>query len=401
MEQSKVLNVSNFRKAKKITQQAPNHAKSVIQVRPTIFNPRLTGRSPSAEVLQFGAFRSDEFASRAEAARSKTMEQISSLCALPFSRAAEEWLKIKDLYNRESTILCYRDYIKRLNCHFGDVILQDIHIGHIEEYQRINKKMYHPASVNHDINTLSQILRKAGLWQIMAEHYRPLPLPEIDPPKVMSEYQEERFFEFAARNPDWHLAYGVASLTNNSTASGKELRMLQLEAIHLTTELPFFRVPKNMKNQNRPRTIPLNERGIAIMESLLKRAASLGSTRPHHYLFPLRIKRNLFDPERPASESWLRYRWKLLVDAAMDAKIIGFRIKPHNLRHQAITRLLDIGVPIETVRQIAGHGVDSIVTRHYHHGRLEVMARALNSIDAGKKKPERHLNPKREKDVSA
>lgn len=309
------------------------------------------------------------------------MGNAASLSGMQFSQASLVWLEQKRIYNRESTIHCYEDYLARLDKFFGPIPLQDIHIGHIQEYQRTYKKVYHPASVNHDINTLSQMLRKAGLWAAMEEYYRALPLPEVDPPKVMGESEEDRFFEFASKNKDSLLAYWVASLTNNSTASGKELRMLQLQAIDLQSDPPFFKVPKNMKNQNRPRVIPLNEKGADIMGRMVEEAARRGSTQPQHFLFPFRVKRNSFDPNRPASQSWIKYRWKLLVDAAMTAGIISFRIKPHNLRHQAITKLLDGGVPIETVRQIAGHGVDSIVTRHYHHGRMEILSRALDVIN--------------------
>jgi len=346
------------------------------------------------------------------------MLEGARLSDMSFAEASKIWLEHKRIYNRESTILCYSDYIARLEKSFGPIPLKDIHIGHIQEYQRVYRKHYHPASVNHDINTLSQILRKAGLWAAIAEHYRPLPLPEVDPPKVMSETEEDRFFEFAAKNPEWWLAYWVASLTNNSTASGKELRMLQLGSIDMDSEPPSFRVPKNMKNPNRPRDIPLNERGAAIMEQLINRAKSLGSTRQDHYLFPLRIKRNLFDPTRPASESWIKYRWKLLVDAARRtcmhcakgrqecqcqtfSPILTFKLKPHNLRHQIITKLLEGGTPIETVRHIAGHGVDSVATRIYSHGRMAVMARALETININRKKPQPDFPQKKGKGVSA
>jgi integrase len=347
-----------------------------------------------------------DFAARADKAREAVMSLIQELRESTFSKAADKWLEHKSLHIRESTINCYLDYLVPLRRFYDPlgITLQDIHIGHIEEYQRSHKKNYHPASVNHHINTLSQIMRKAELWAPIAEHYHALPLPENDPPKVMSEEEENRFFEFASKNPEWWLAYWVASLTNNSTASGKELRMLQLGAINLEADPPYFQVPKNMKTLNRPRRIPLNERGARIMERLLGRARAMGSTRPEHHLFPLRVKRNFFDPTRPASESWLRYRWKLLVGAARNTcrhcskiktececpkfePILSFDLKPHNLRHQIITKLLEAGVPIETVRHMAGHGVDSVATRLYSHGRMEVMARALDAIDPDRKKP--------------
>ena len=361
-----------------------------------------------------------DFAERVERARTNIMSLAAELKHLPFSRAAEEWLEHKMLHNRQSTIECYRDYLVPLTKFFEPLklTLQQIHIGHIEEYQRTHRHKYHPASVNHHLNTLSQIMRKAGLWAPIQEHYRALPLPEQDPPKVLSEYQEDRFFEFAAGNKEWQLAYNVASLTNNSTASGKELRMLKLGAIHLDNDPPYFHVPKNMKTAHRQRNIPLNERGVEMMSRCMAEAAKKGSTQPDHYLFPFREKRNFFNPNKPASESWLRYRWKLLVSAAMatciqcfankdacpcDAfrPILPFYLKPHNMRHQCITRMIDSGTPIELVRMIAGHGVDSIATRGYIHGRMEVMARAMDAIDPDRKKPQPEFPPRRGKGASA
>lgn len=324
----------------------------------------------------------------ADKARIVIMDRASSLQVLSFADAADRWLEERQSFGRiirESTAACYRDYITRLKA-FGLPPLAEIHIGHFQSYQSQKRQLYHAGSINHDLNILAQMLGACGLWQAIREHYRPLPLPETDPPKVMSEAEEERFFEFASSSPKWRLAYCVASLTNNTTASGKELRMLQLQSIHLDVDPPYFHVPKNMKRPERQRMIPLNERGLTMMERLLEIAKSRGSTRPEHFLFPWRKRRNFWEPTKPATESWLKAQWKLLVDAAMAAGVVSFRLRPHNLRHQAITKLLDSGVPIETVRQIAGHGVDSLVTRLYHHGRMEVMARALDTIDPDRKR---------------
>lgn len=326
------------------------------------------------------------FQAQAEKARKTIMDHATDLKDAPFPEAALRWLEQKQMYNRDTTLNCYRDYLKRLVTYFT-MPLKDIHIGHIMEYQARMKKKYHPESVNHDINMLSQIMKRADLWAPIKEHYHPLPKPETDPPKVLSDYEETRFFEFASKNEGTWLAYWVASLTNNTTASGKELRMLQLKDIDIESDPPLFRVPKNMKNLNRPRTIPLNERGAEIMRRMLRRAHSLGSTQPHHYLFPFRHKNRRFEPTRPATQSWLKWQWNHLIDAAMEAKVISFRIKPHNLRHQAITKLLDNGVPIETVRELAGHGVDSVVTRHYYHGRVERLKSAVDLISPPKPKP--------------
>lgn len=370
-----------------------------------------------AKTLRFGAFRTD-FEDTAERARGRTMLTATDLSNKPFNEALNSWLETKQLHIRESTVDCYKDYLVPVRKFFGPLVktLKDIHIGLIEEYQKIHKKAYHPASVNHHVNTLSQIMCKASLWAPIAEHYQPLPLPEEDPPKVLNEEEEDAFFKFASLNEEWKLAYHVASLTNNSTASGKELRMLQLQAIYLENDPPYFHVPKNMKTKHRQRNIPLNERGAEMIRRCMKMAEPQGSTQPHHYLFPFREKRNFFNPNKPASPSWLRYRWKLLVDAAMNAclhclerkdkcqcdrfkPILPFRLKPHNMRHQCMTRMIESGTPIETVREIAGHGVDSLVTRGYIHGRMKVMARAMDAINP--KEPQSVFAQKKRKEVTA
>lgn len=210
---------------------------------------------------------------------------------------------------------------------------------------------------------------------------------EQQTPKVLSENEEDAFFQIACTNPDWALAYYVASLTNNTSASGKELRLLQLKDIDLEGDLPSFTVPRDMKNPHRQRRIPLNDRGRIQMERLLDRAHSLGSTRPDHYLFPFRDKRSkLYDPTRPASESWLRYQWKKMVSAAVEQKAISFRIKPHNLRHQIITKLLENGQPEEVVRAIAGH-VSRKMMEHYSHARIQRKLEALDAINPDRKRP--------------
>lgn len=358
-----------------------------VVVRQSALSHSLGRTTQDSQIL--GLSRGEQIAYDPERVRRKIMDRATELQTLPFAEAADVWLEQRKLYIRESTALCYKDYLSRLKdfrFEMGDKPvpfppLKDIHIGHINQYQAKMRKSYHPASVNHDLNTLSQMMREAGLWAPIQEHYRPLPLPELDPPKVMSESEEDKFFEFASKEKNWKLAYAVASITNNTTASGKELRMMQRGDVHLDSDPPFIQVPKNMKTRDRHRMIPLNERGAEMFARLLKCSAEKGSTRPDQYLFPFREKRNFWNPNKPATESWLKAQWKKLVDAALEAKVISFRVKPHNLRHQAITRLLEEGVPIEVVRQIAGHGVDSAVTRHYHHGRLEVMARAMQRIN--------------------
>lgn len=311
---------------------------------------------------------------------------MDDLKDLTFEEAAEFWLDERKLSNKPGTIQCYRDYITRLKTSFSGMKLEDILSSHLIHYQREKKDRYHPASINHDCNTLLQILGRVGLRKEVEQYYRPLPVPEWQPPRVLSEAEEDAFFKIAGTNTDWTLAYCVASLTNNTSASGKELRMLQLKDVDLAGDPPILSVPRDMKNPHRQRRIPLNERGRIQMERLLERALSLGSKAPEHYLFPFRDMRSkLHDPTRPASESWLKYQWKRMVSAALKQGVIGFPIKPHNLRHQIITKLLEDGQPEEVVRAIAGH-VSRRMMEHYSHSRIQRKYQALDAINPDRRR---------------
>ena len=305
---------------------------------------------------------------------------------LNFEQAAEFWLDERKLTNKPGTIRCYQDYIARLATSFAGTKLRDIQTWHLIRYQKGKKDKYHPASINHDCNTLLQILGRASMRKEVEQHYRPLRVPEWQPPRVLSEAEEDSFFQIAGTNPDWALAYCVASLTNNTSASGKELRLLQLKNVDLESDPPILSVPRDMKNPHRQRRIPLNDRGRIQMVRLLERAHSLGSTGPEHYLFPFRDKSSkLYDPTRPASESWLKYQWKKMVNAALRQGAIGFAIKPHNLRHQIITKLLEDGQPEEVVRAIAGH-VSRRMMEHYSHSRIQRKFQALDAINPDRKR---------------
>jgi len=320
------------------------------------------------------------------------------LCDLPFHKAAPIWLSTRSRQLEKVTFYGYERIIIHLNKYFGGKVLRNIHLGDLRRYQRMRQEnhcehnfptgtgCHHGCSsglwkrpggascVNHELNVMQQVLKRAGLWEKFADHFEVVPAPHTQPPKVMSLAEEKKFFAIADSNPDWQFAGMIAKLTANTTASGKELRSLRLRDIKLESDPPRFFIPEG-KNSFRERTIPLNQTAADVMKQLLERAHSLGSIKPDHYVFPLRFKRGGYDPSRPASASWLRHAWHELREAA------GLPwLTPHCLRHQAITTMAEHGIPPEIIRSTAGH-VSEQMMRHYCHTRLEVAADYLSVID--------------------
>jgi integrase len=231
---------------------------------------------------------------------------------------------------------------------------------------------------------LAMILNHCELWPRIRPFYFPLSVPIWSPRTILTEVEEERLFSVARKHPEASLAYWIACITNNTTAAGIELRRLQLGNLFLTADgISEIYVPGDaVKNNHRPRKIPLNAPAKWAIEQCFKRALKLGCCEPEHYLFPFRVIRNEFDPTRPASRSWLRKSWQNL------RKATGFvKLTPHDLRHHCITRMLENDVNPETVIAIAGH-VGRKMMEYYAHQRTRVKYAAVMAIEPMRKAPE-------------
>ncbi len=150
------------------------------------------------------------------------------------------------------------------------------------------------------------------------------------------------------------------------------------------TGIPAIYIPEDaVKNTSRPRKIPLNSEARWAVEQCLKRALRLGCCDPEHFLFPFREKRDCYNPARQASRFFLRKSWAKLRAAT------GFAdLRPHDLRHHCITRLLENDQNPETVISIAGH-VGRKMLEYYAHQRTRVKYAAVCAIERKPPKSER------------
>ena len=289
---------------------------------------------------------------------------------IPFPEACERWVAWRESYRRSGTVANYRSNMNALIVFFGKLTLADITPGHIRVYQsqRLTNEGAQwqseagPSCINHDCNMLKQMLDVAGLWKPMRLFYQPLMLPKKIPQRVMTEEEEERLFSLASQDEGCALAYLVASISANTTASGVELRSLQLRHVSLDGEEPSIDIPHEMvKNEYRARRIPLNSTALLQFRRALARARYLGSVHPTDYVFPLRVRTGCYDPTRPASASWLRKQWGKL------RAISGLPwVRPHDMRHQAITKMLESDANEDAVRSVAGHVSQDILRRYSH-----------------------------------
>jgi integrase len=319
------------------------------------------------------------------------------LARMTFSEAAKAWMTLRrqDPELEERTHEATLVYIHALEKFFAKVRLVDVTPGHLRNYQiartsnvyrtggvetKLWKDTVAGPTVNHELSVLGQMMRFARLWHRIKPYYFPFEQPKWSPrPEILSEEDEELLWKTAAKHPEASLAYWVATITNNTTASGIELRGLRLKNLRLDGTIPEIYIPADsVKNGSRPRKIALNNLAYWAIQQSLKRAIKLGACEHDHYLFPFRTKRNCYDPTRPPHRGFLRKSWEKL------RKATGFvDLNPHDLRHHCITRLLENDNNPETVIAIAGH-VSRKMLEYYAHQRTRVKYAAVLTLETRK-----------------
>lgn len=312
-----------------------------------------------------------------------------------FENAAIVWQSVRRNSNalRDRTHEAVDEYIVALTKFFTGIVMRSISPGMLRAYQVARRsntlsvagEMHRPwcriashSRINHELNVLAQMLRACNEWEKVRPYYFPLTVAKWSPRQILSENEEEDLFRKVAGYPEAELAYCVAAITNNTTASGLELRGLRLENLFLRPVGEISEIyipPEACKNDHRPRKIALNDVALWAVRKVYQRALKLGSTDPEHYLFPFRTKRNLYDPTQPATRWFLRCSWNHLRD------ISGFhQLRPHDLRHHAITRMLENGVDGDLVNAISGH-VSQRMREFYSHQRTRVRYEAAQAIE--------------------
>jgi len=184
-------------------------------------------------------------------------------------------------------------------------------------------------------------------------------------------------------DPNASSSYFAAIIAAETTMRGCELKGLRVADIDLIGGV--VRVHRiTTKTDAGERTIPLTKAAVWCFGQLLKRAELLGSTKAEHYLFPpfvFRDKRTPgtglgYDPTK--HQVSFRTGWKNLLKRA------GLpRLRFHDLRHHAITRLAEQGIADPVIMSVSGH-ISRQMLEHYSHIRLEAKRAAIAKIDTFK-----------------
>jgi integrase len=261
---------------------------------------------------------------------------------------------------------------------FGDMRIKRISAEMIEKYQQERSKTgVSGRTINLEVGLLRRVLKNAKQWACLADAVEMLPERPKEA-RVLSPEEKEILIRTGTLKSEWQVPRCVAVLALNTTMRGCELRGLRLKDIDLFSQILTIK-RQSTKTDGGARVIPLNRDAVLALSELLKRAKNIGCNNPEHYLFPA-CESGHVDPNKP-TKGW-RTAWRSMTRAA---GLKGLRF--HDLRHQAITELAEIGLSDQTIMSIAGH-VNKEMLDHYSHIRMEAKRKALEALETQIPTPE-------------
>lgn len=262
--------------------------------------------------------------------------------------------------------------------------LADISVIRRYETKRLSDGLM-PKTVNNEVLVLAAMLRSARLWKRLVDDYKPLKVDKTDARDALNDEESKRLLQAARNAPENAVAPYAAVLSFSSGMRNKEIKMLQLGAIHVDGRDPHVQVRRSTTKSNAgARFVALDTMACWALRKLIDRAALLGATTPDHFLLPTLLDRHTkkddplfggtgFDPTHPMT-SW-DAEWDALREAA------GLqRHDFHSLRHTYITRAAEAGIALPTIQQQVGH-MSAQVTQMYLHISHRAIHKAAKQIE--------------------
>jgi integrase len=359
--------------------------------------------------------RSKTVAKGAEKARHRELEESYNGIkrrdrAKLFAVAADDWLQLKALTLSISSQRIERSNLKHLRPHFERRLITDIQAKDVSRYQqaRIAEKAS-PKTINLEVGTLRAILRRHRVWAEIQQDVRML--ATLDDIGHALTFEEEAAVLSACLRSRSRSLYPAVMLALNTGMRYGEVRLLQWKQLDLAGKM--LTVGKSKTRAGTGRVIPLNVRILNVLEMW---AAQFPDREPTHYVFPFEkcgakgeedtfgfTARVIFygtEPTRPIGdwkEAWEKAKeraaailklnkvetreptleYEPVTKRSFKRKSIEKKRKTesltcrfHDLRHTAVTRLLEAGIPYAVVANMMGWSAATAIRMAKRYGHI-------------------------------
>jgi integrase len=242
-----------------------------------------------------------------------------------------------------------------------------------------------PKTINLEVGTLRAILRRHRVWAEIQLDIRML--PTIDNVGRAITTQEETALLDACLKSRSRSLYVAVMLALNSGMRYSEIRLLRWRQVDFVARV--LMVGKSKSPSGTGRAIPLNNRILRVLDMW---ATQFPGREPGDFVFPSEKygasgKVHSFgftagpvvygtDPNRPIGDwkdAWEKAKERagaILSDTAEKAKSEPLRCRFHDLRHTAVTRLLEAGIPYPVVASMMGWSAATAIRMAKRYGHI-------------------------------
>ncbi len=316
---------------------------------------------------------------------------------LLLSVAADDWLKLKKATLAPRSVKIEQANLAHLLPELGRKLICDIEAADVARYQqkRLDEKAS-PKTVNLEIGTLRAILKRGGQWARLQPEVKMLTTRD-DVGRAITPEEEAALLQACSQSRSRSLVPFVTLAIETGARYGV-IRTLQWGCVDL--ENRCLKWGKDKTASGTGRIVPLSQRAYAALSFW---ATHFPKRKPEHYVFPAERygaggdkfspKAYKVDPSKPIGdikEAWEAARLraaKILKgeteETDSEEKIAPLACRFHDLRHTAVSRMLNAGTPIAKVAKIVGWSPATMVrmAARYGHFSLNDLRGAVESIN--------------------
>jgi integrase len=316
---------------------------------------------------------------------------------LLLSVAADEWLDMKRATLAPRSVKIEQANLAHLLPELGRKLICDIEAREIARYQqgRLDEDAS-PKTVNLEVGTLRAILKRSGQWARLQPEVKMLPTRD-DIGRAISTEEETALLQACSQSRSRSLVPFVTLAIETGARYGV-IRTLQWGSVDF--ENRCLKWGKDKTAAGTGRMVPLSQRAVAALSFW---ATHFPERKPEHYVFPAERygaggdafspKAYHVDPSKPIGsikEAWEAARLRAMrilkgetEETDSEEKIAPLACRFHDLRHTAVSRMLNAGIPIAKVAKIVGWGTSTMVlmAARYGHFSLNELRGAVESIN--------------------
>ncbi|PSH04622.1 MAG: hypothetical protein CXZ00_07375 [Acidobacteria bacterium] len=317
------------------------------------------------------------------------------------SVASDEWLDLKKATLAPRSVMIEKANLAHLLPELGRKLVCDIDARDIARYQqkRVDDDAA-PKTVNLEIGTLRAILKRSGHWARLQPDVKMLATRDDIGRAIMPE-EETALLQACGMSRSRSLVPFVTLAIETGARYGV-IRTLQWGSVDFDNRCLKFGKDKTPSGTGR--IIPLSQRAVAAMSFW---ATHFPERKPEHYVFPAErygaagdkfcAKAYDVDPSKPIGsikEAWEAAKLRAgrilkgipdetgTEETDCEETIPPLVCRFHDLRHTAVSRMLNAGIPIAKVAKIVGWSPATMVrmAARYGHFSLNELRGAVESI---------------------